>query len=826
VNDAPLPTNPHEITADGILADRLGNVAESVFGGKVTNPDAWPLIWKHQAALMKAAARLAPTESRFLRLEADAYAQLHDSKGELEALSAAIVCDQSQISRAPDDFVWNRDLDLRLADIQNAREKVDYLTGVIGSKVIPPYVRAHAARLKAQLQLERGEDESANKTLTEALTLAPLSIECLKLRYSMLPPNATRFERATQLLDLLRANPLQSQYSTVLADLIADSGLVSESLPFYNLAVITLHQQGDTASRSMLHLAAELFISDQLPDALAVTTALLKLDPSNAPAHFMRVLITRGLHDQDAEGKAMIEAGNAMTNRLLETMNAAAPAGTPKATTRPLNDPDPMTLPDLGPVIGQLKLSGTADQQAQFAEALGDLALLEGYFGNQSDASNHLVDSLKDLAPANSPEVTRLYGWNSFLAGKMDDAKAKFSSVAAQDPLAELGLIEVMLQDPAQRERAESIARRLLIDHPSGLLGAMLWERLHGNRIKLIPSPEAVALQTPLAAFPRDLFQLVSRPSMQYSIHVQPAEMHVGSFVGDPLLAYVRIDNIGSVDLTVGPDGVIKPELIFTLFPQLGDKSPTFQAFDLISGPSVLPHGGRTEQVVRVDQTQALGWLNTQPGISFSISGTLSTNEVANRLGGYQVSFAKPFYRKASDPNNAQAISALALQGRPDQQITALSQAQLFVLELRSMKNAPAAADQIIGALQDTIHKARADDLPAVAAWACKCDVELSPKIQIESSVRDMAESPDWRRRQLSILLMAALDVDARNELLSKLMADPQGSVRDDAAAMKGLLALPAPTSQPTTEPALVPPADTATPKFSPILPGSGTGNP
>jgi tetratricopeptide (TPR) repeat protein len=832
VKDADLPTDPKVIESDSILADRLGNVAELSFPDKTANPEVWPWIWKHEAALMKAAARLSPRDSRFLRLEADAYAQLHDSKGELEALGGAILADQNRML-TPDDFVWNRDLDLRVADIQNAREKISYLTDIIGTDSVPAYVRAHAARLKAQLQLERGEEESALKTLSEALTKAPLSIECLKLRYAMLPPTATRFERVSQLLDLLRANPLQSQFSAELADLVADAGLVNESLPWFNLAIVTLHQQGDTAAHSMLRLAVALFMSDQVPDALRVNTALLKVDPTNASANFLQVILTRNLHDQNANTKAIIQAANVLNNSIVDVMNAVAPANTPKATTRPVDDTDPLVLPDLQAAVGQLNLSGTPEQKGQFAEAVADLAMLRGYFATHTDDADHLVDILKQVVPANSPELDRLYGWNSFSAGKMDDAKAKFSNVAAQDPLAELGLIEVLRQDGvnADREKAESMARRLIADHPSGLLGAMLWDRLHNDRIKLIPNDQAVAMQTPLAAFPRDLFQLVDQPQSLYGIHVQPAPMRVGSYFGDPLLAEVRIDNIGSVDLTVGPEGVIKPELLFKVLPQTGDKPPSFDAFDSISGPSVLSHATRITQTVRLDQTQMLGFLNSRPGVAFSVNGMLATNEVANRIGGYQVAFAKPFYRMASltDAASLQATAGIALQGRPDQQITALGQLQLFVIELRSLKTPPEGTDKNIAAMLETLHKARADDLPAVAAWASFCEAQLLPPSQLEAAVRDMVESADWRHRQLAILLLGGLEAPVRDELLNELITDkqgPQGSVRDEAIAMQGLLAFPAPATQPTTAPTLAPPADTATPGLTPILPTTPPANP
>ncbi len=806
IADADPPTDPHQLSADAALAESFASIAELEFATKVTRSDLWPFIWRHQAALLSASATLDPTNARFPRLVADARTEVHDYTGVIDALKLAIAADPG------DEFSWNRRLDLILDPMQTATQKVAYLRDVIGRSsgdiIIPPDVRAHAGYRLAQVLLERGEEESATAALTEALRTCPASLECLKLRYSLLPPSAPTFERCGQLLDLLRANPLQERYSLELADLVAKSGLVQESLPWYQLAVATAHQQGDPAKSAMLNWAVELYIGDEKLDALRLNAALMQIDPTYAAAHFLQLVLTRSTGDKDAFTKALGEATNALSNRVVDACNAAAPAGADKATTRPLTDDSPLKLPDLDAAITQIKASGSPQLKQQFVEAVSDLALLEGYFAEQPDTAAQLTDALAKVLPEDAPELSRLRGWNDLLAKKTDDAKAKFTAVVTKDPLAELGLIKIMLDSPNDRPTAESMGRRLLQEHPSGLIGALLWEQLYSEHIRLITTTQADALRDALAQFPTALQSAVEQPQNLYAVHVTPH--NVGSYCGDPVLADVSIQNLSDSDLTIGSDGVVKRELLFSLTPKLGDKPTTFAAFDNIAGPTVLASHTQMTQTVRVDQTQLLAFLEGQPGQQFEISGTLTTNESARRLGGYVVQFVKTFYRLSSSytaENQRKALVDLT-EGRPEQKITALTTLERFIHELEQMKNPKPEIQQELVGLISAVHHARVDPLFAVAAWASKCEYDVVGTRDRGDIVRSMAEDPDWRHRQIALLLINGIDPALRDQLLEQLVTDPQSSVRAEALTVKGFLALPPatqPTSEPATEPTAVP---------------------
>jgi tetratricopeptide (TPR) repeat protein len=817
IENAQRPTDQPSIDADRTLAEQFAGMAEMEFNEKVTNKDAWPWIWKHQAALLSSSGELNPKESRFFRLQADALAQVHDVDGEEEALRLAIAANPM------DEFSWNRRLDLILSTRNDLDKKISYLQAVIaldsGPVVVPPDVRAHAGYRLAQLLLEHGEDDGAVAALTAALHACPSCIECLQLQYRLLPASSPAYERCEHLLKLLRANPLQYQVATELADLISDNGLARDSELFYQLAVTAAHQQGDIAQHAMLSWAAAQFIADPgTRDAQHTTEALLRLDPNFTPAYFLQLVITKYNGDKDAYTKALSQAGNVIGNRVIVAINKVSPADPSKPTTRPISDPTPLAIPDLAPTVAKLKAGGSPQLKAEFVEAVADLALLDGYFAQQPESAAKLVDALPDLMPANSPQLVRLRGWNDLLAGKPDDARAKFLTVAEKDPLAELGLAKIMLNTPSEKPAAESIARKLLADHPAGLLGALLFEQLHSERVKLMPGQPQQNLQALIATFPPEMFDAAQSPRNLYDVRIVPEA--VGSYIGDPLLAKVTIRNITTNDLTIGIDGLLKPEMLFKMATDAQNK-PSFDAFDTIAGQTVLPAHQSINQIVRVDQTPLLSFLNTQSEFNVTVSGTLSTNQTVGGAGGINRLFENHFLRRSSVPiplNQDDAAAELST-GRADHKISALNRLELFTIDMYHASQAPAPAVpppagtvtpmQVARNLKEEIHRARGDSLAAVAAWASKCELELSDKDARTQILTDIAQSPDWRHRQVALLMVNDVDASVRDAVLKQLSVDPQASVRADALALIGRYALPPGSSQtmPTTMPASKPAA-------------------
>jgi hypothetical protein len=247
---------------------------------------------------------------------------------------------------------------------------------------------------------------------------------------------------------------------------------------------------------------------------------------------------------------------------------------------------------------------------------------------------------------------------------------------------------------------------------------------------------------------------------------------------------------------------------MFKMAPAL-NQAPAFDAFDTIAGQTVLPKRSGIRQMVRVDQTQLLAFLNSQYIQTFGIYGTLSTNRTVGGAGGLNATLPNNFFRKSSILNaiNEQEVLNDLAAGRADQKISALNQLVFFVQELRNAKPANGQAPPSPLPFIQTIHKARTEPLPAVSAWAAKCEFDVSQNpLDQANIVNDLAADADWRHRQVALLLANQVPPSVRDPVLTALSDDLQASVRAAARAMRGQAAVPAgPTTLPTTAPVVAP---------------------
>ena len=103
--------------ASAMLAEEFSGMSYKLLAG---TEQVNPPLFMQSAALLDAACRLAPSESRYPRLLADNYLQIGDSANAMTALKA-------YCALVPDDQVAQTQLmDLFLARMQSADEKLTY----------------------------------------------------------------------------------------------------------------------------------------------------------------------------------------------------------------------------------------------------------------------------------------------------------------------------------------------------------------------------------------------------------------------------------------------------------------------------------------------------------------------------------------------------------------------------------------------------------------------------------------------------------------------------------------------------------------------------
>src|SRR4051794_24062881 len=137
-----------ESAANAALAERLAQMAQTSLAGKTIVP----ATLRQSAAMLETAARLNPTEPRFLRLLTEAYLQLGGNEGRDGAASALV----RYLALQPgDEAAQIRVVDLRYGAMETADQRKQYVDDLLSRDAIPATVRSHVAVLGAKLSLER-----------------------------------------------------------------------------------------------------------------------------------------------------------------------------------------------------------------------------------------------------------------------------------------------------------------------------------------------------------------------------------------------------------------------------------------------------------------------------------------------------------------------------------------------------------------------------------------------------------------------------------------------------------------------------------------------
>jgi tetratricopeptide (TPR) repeat protein len=815
-----------ELQSDAILAESLCAFAQTSIPMHVDKNELWDPSWKRVKAMLEGAAKLNRSEPRFSRLLTDTELRLRDTDGALAALN------QTRKSDSNDQFAQVEFLDLTLGKIETVDAKLKYLKEVLGWKgtpFIPEPVRSHAGVVAAQLLIDRGEMETARKVLAEALRLNPVDVAGLRLRYQMLPANASRFERAEALMALIKANPDQMDYMAALGDQIAAEGLVGESIPWYEEAMVLSMHKGRMDTSLALRAGAEMFIAGQTADATNLVDQLTKVEPGNPLNWFLKLAVSRSAGNKDQFDKAVQQARNALSNRLVEIVDEIdGPAGGPQATTRPIESEAPYQLPDLNVAILQVNQGNPLKND--FITALFHLATLEIYFAQQPDAADKLIQALTLTLPKDNPDLTRVLGLRDLAAGKTEDARAKLLTIAAGDPLAQLGLVKITALNPAQKQMAQSMGRKLMTDYPSGVMGAILWDGMHGMKVSMVPSKEADALRQELGNFPKDWLKIFQEPQNFYQIHAEP--LAIAREFSEPMLARVKITNLGDLDLTVGPDGILKQDLWFNAQVKgITDQSFAGVAFDRLAGPIVLHARQSTSQIVRLDQGELKHFMMSNPVVAMQVQGSVMTNPTEapdGRLlsgpGGYGVKFTKAFSRSPApaEGSGPQRVLRTIAAGEPEQKMAAINLIAAYIQIIESQKPSDDVVKGLVTPMVNAIATARTSDNPAVSAWAGYTSLELAGGDDRASVARELAADPDWRHRLIAGAALPDLSKELQREIAMELSTDTEPSVRDigtswlEFNALGGTMTSNAPTSMPVAHPAGPAAAPPAGPPASP----------
>jgi tetratricopeptide (TPR) repeat protein len=826
------PLDPRLVlNAQAAIAERFAEMAQDT----LRQPVITEAMWRQAAALLDAAHELDKADPRYLRLQFEIALKVNNLDKAIAALS-------EYRRLVPDDLRAQTQLiDLYVSRMEKVDDKLAYLAGdenkpgLVQQAHRPAELRSHAATLAVPLLLDR-DPKLAPKMLDEALALNPLNTTALRLKYSLLPEDASVSTRTGVLLDWLKANPAQPAAMTELADKFAGLGLSVDAAKWYYVALPQFARSGQSVPNGFVAAhATQLFLLGQADAATGLLKQYLTQRPLDADAWFVWMAIERTRPQPDAE--VLVNAREAMVKRWRLADDRIAnrpPAPPPPPPAEGEEPPPPPPPPDPAVAIEYLKKPDAPDENKQaFTNTIGDLAWLELYFANDPEAADPWVKALAAVLPPESVTLGRLNGWTAVLKEDDEATRKLLEPIAKEDPIAAAGLIRLVTDKAA----GDAEAVRLLGENRSGVVAALLMGELKARGVKP-PVPTGKEVQTvraQIAKFPTQILPVLEQPQAYYTVRVEP--YRVAHRFREEVYVRVSIENISTFDLTIGPDGLIRPDLWFDA--QIGglvNKMIGGVAFDRLAGPLVLkPKQSTPGQVIRFDQGQLLDLLDANPGATVQIVGFAMTNPVGTAKsiapgpGGQRVQFTKGIVRAGFNVGNGQAqkgVLQILGQGLPSAKIAAMD---LLATYVKLIAREPKQTPQMRQLTEDFLHTigTMRGDMPLVATFANYELAQLYPDpLERQQAVNLLAADTGWVSRMLALEAARAsgMKLEAQIDIASGMARDDTNEVvKAYAAATVDLLKNP-PATQPAaaTQPVATQPGAAAQPGAD-TQPGSAT---
>lgn len=808
-------TQPAAELRSQILAYRMADLAQlNLMVSQVRGSQ-----YRQSAAFLEAASRLQPQEGSFHRLGYEALIKAGDVDGAIGALVKYARLDPN------DRFAQLRLVDLYAQQQETADNRIKYLSAITQTTPVPEEVRGYAAYLLARTMVDRGDTARAKQQLTIALKYNPLCLPAMNLRYSLMANEMSQPERVSALLNMLRANPMQSEVLSSVATELSDAGLGNESLPFYDGALrLTLALNSPADPALVRDLANRLLQNGDPVSAEALMRQVLQYRPDDVSAHCIRLsaallaappaapATTAPAPAGAAPGIDLKKIDTAVQVCLINQLAAIARVnGDAGATTRPADSTEIPPLPDLVKLATQVAAANDTTKSQQLAAALNDYGVYQAVFAGKSAGLKPVIAALKALGPNVSGvdlSVTRLEGWQFLLDGKPSEARVKLSAVSTRDPLSALGLVKIIYA--AQPGDAQSIARKLLSDNPSGAIGAMIYTQLKPMNVAPVLQPIGEQVKAELAQFPLALLRFGEQPQTFYTVRADPVQVAVD--YSSPVLGKITVTNLSKVDLTIGDDGAIRPDLVIDVVAK-GPRPGTFprSAFDYINNAIVLKPRQSISRVVRLDQGRLSSFLGQTPQFAIPLFATLTMNpmqqpgtadaggveKMVPGPGGVSVQFSSLFERQAAAAQSEiqrQILLQRVATGPTDTRIAAMEAVLVYYQQAKAANDAKTPE-----VLQKVLAPLATDTDVAVRGWSTYLNALILPAADRKAAVLLMTSDTEWVVRLLGLGLVPSIPVADRAGVIAPLLKDPDATVAALARAQNDELIEGEPPTVPAT---------------------------
>ncbi len=743
-------------------------------------------------------------------------------------------------------MVQQLDVYLRSPQMQSLDQRLKYLHNLLQVKAIPGPVRSEIALRCARIYIQRAQTAEAIKMLDSARQNNPVNLDALRMRYVMTQADALPTDRVTQLLAIMQANPADPMVASRLAEQLAQMGLVDQAITWYGLANRLYSLSGAHPDPAfVLGATSELLLGNHPDEAANLSSKYIQALPDDADGWFVSLSIAKfqlDLDPTDAAAKTQYEttirkASIAIANRLQTIRHLA---GDSTATTRPIDSDTPTQLPSLAGDPDLIKAYTAVQLRNPYIESLSSLAWLDLYYARDAASAAPLIASLAEYLPPDSPKLRTLQAWHQLVSGDTAGALTKFRALVNDDPLAGLGLLVAASSDPAQKDKIPQAAAKLINDHPSGVIGAILWAEFSRYHIVIDPAPNSGAVATLVANVPNSFLQLISQPKGFYEVQVSP--MKASYQFGDPILVRVSLQNVSDVDLAIGDDSAVHPELWFDAHLRgMLTTGITGAAIGRLDQRLVLAPNDTVSTVVRIDQDALYPYFNDNPNLDLLVNLTLVMNPThvvqkgpdqagvaSPGLCGYAVQSTDLIAREPVPIETEDQRLQLLMRLDPaegGEKIRLMQTIYVYVGILRNSQNAQAAP--VAKGFIAKIRRAQTNGSDSVLAWQKLLIAMLDTGQDQVNAIDAMSTDSIWETRLLSLEAARQFLGAKASTVAQQLSTDKDPVVREYAVALSQSLQQMAATAatQPSDAAQAPTPIPGPTPDLAPITTPDSTPN-
>jgi tetratricopeptide (TPR) repeat protein len=811
------------------LSEHFSSAAHQIFHEQTLPPRVFDLA----ANLYRAASRIEPAEPRFLRSLADVQMQMNDVPGAIQTLHDYLNLDREDAREDQTAQLQYIDLYLSSDAVQSLDQRLAYLRYLLQKEGISDPVKSEIALRAGQLYQQKGLDSEAMKMLDSARVLNPMNLKALKTRYILTQTDALPVDRVQQLLGILQANPADPVVASRLAEQLAQLGLVDQALLWYAVADDLYNRTNVRADPAfVLGASSQLLLGKKADKASDLITRYNQALPQDADGWYVTLsclkyqlaIFPTNTTMQQQYSDAVRHASTAMYNRLQDIRKLS---GDLTATTRPVDSSDDAVLPDLSDDPIRLKNPAAHDIVAPYEATLASLAWIDLYYRQDAKSAGPLLDALSRLVPEDHLTLQRLRAWQQYVSGDVPGALAKLHTIASQDPLAQLGVILIGLSDPETKPVAVVHAQKLLDEHPSGVIGAVLWAEFARYGITIDPSPGSGTVATLVNSVPRAFLELVQAPKGFYAVDVSPIKP-VFEY-GEPVLVRISLQNVSEVDLAIGNDCAIHPTVwLDARLAGMYNQDIPGAAVAQLDKRLVLAPGEIVSTIARIDQDALHPYFLDNPNVDLmvNLAAVINPTQVKRTsqiqppsaqpgVGGYVQPASEIIAREPTpvgNPNQRQAVYYRLESEDGGEKIRALQVIAADIPFLETQKN-NTQFQAIETEFISKLHLTDPGKSTAVRAMQQYLIARVTQGKEQADAIDAMVSSEHWETRMLVLVL--ALDEGIKGiDIANRLTGDKDPLVKSFAMALSQSMQIAA--TQPSAPEAAPPPPQAPPPAPEP----------